>query len=159
MINVEYYNLIILIPVIIMVISDFRRREVSLLWLLAFCTGSVIISMNIYGLYIMTCNILSNFFLLLYLLLGVTIYLRARYKHWINPFRKYLGGGDAVFLLGIAPLFPIHTYISFLVVTFSCTLCVWWPLSKIKKRNITIPLISVIGTALCIYIAVKNMTV
>ena len=139
---------VMLIPVIVMIVSDFRRREVAVWSLILFSITSMATAIYSYGWSATVTNIVHNALVLCYLGVGLLIYMRIRYRRFVNPLNGYLGAGDLWFMLALSPLFPSKEFLIFLLVTMAGSL-IWW---VIRGRNGTIPLAGMLGIALGVYL-------
>lgn len=127
-----------LIPLLPMIISDYRDRTVHVLWLAVFGAAAVLSACFCMGWKILIFNILLNSSVLLLMALFLALYFKLRKK----KLSGMIGEGDCVFLFLLAPYFQLHNYLMFLVVS-SCAALVSWLL--VFRRDGSIPLISVYG--------------
>ena len=139
---------LVLIPTAIMVISDFKHREI-VLWILSlFSILSVGAGIYSYGWKTVITNVAYNILLLSYLSIGLLSYLWIRNRRFTNPLKRHLGIGDMLFILALTPLFGVREFLLFLLVSMISAL-VWWLISGRQK---TIPLVGVLGIVLGIYL-------
>ena len=134
-------SLILLIPLLPMIISDYRDRTVRVLWLAIFGASVALSAWLRMGWKTLIFNALLNSAVLLFMALFLSWYFRMRKKRLSGM----IGGGDCVFLFLLAPYFQLHDYLLFLVIS-SCAALVSWIL--IFRRDGSIPLISVYGICL-----------
>lgn len=130
------------IALIPMIISDIRTRDVNILWLLLFG----VVQLYFYGI----SNVLFNIVILLFLLLGMYLYLIIRYGYK-SKITDHFGLGDILFILTLTAAFPILEYTYFLIIGFIFSI-VCWLLSTHKR---TIPLVSTLGTTYLIWLLIK----
>lgn len=155
--DARFCDLILFVPVIVMIISDLRRREVNFLWLAVFAAGVLTISLSRNGLEQTLQNVTFNSLLLLYMTLSIVIYLRIKHKRWLNPFREHLGWGDMVFFVSLTPFLGLREYLALLII--SCVAgFLFGILLKYRspEKPVTVPMVSVVGVILCVYILYKD---
>ncbi len=152
----SHYNLLLLIPVICMVVQDFRSREVGLLWLILLCAGSLCSAFLTMGIRDTLYNLSLNALLILYMIGGAGLWFFLKNKVLKNSATgrrkasEYIGGGDIVFVMAVSPLFLLKEYVIFLIVSSVISL-VWWMIAKIRaKTNLTIPFIGTSGIVFCV---------
>lgn len=156
----RYFDLILLIPLVVLTISDIRHREVSVLWLAVFMAATVTVSLYVNGLGQSLQNTVFNLLILLYMTLGIAIYLRVRYKKWISPFNEHIGWGDIVFFGAVSPLFDTQGYIILLVVSSMAGFLAGVIIKHMMSdKAVTIPMISVVGIVLSTYLIYKDFFV
>ena len=136
-----------LIPTTVMIVSDFRNRGIAVWSLFLFAVLSIGSALYAYGWEAVIYNMAYNIFLLFYLGIGIAIYLWFRNRRFTNPFEHYLGLGDLLFVLALTPLFGLTEFLIFLLASMIGGL-VWW---LVSGRYGTIPLVSIMGIALGIY--------
>ncbi|MDL2319686.1 hypothetical protein LJC45_00945 [Alistipes sp. OttesenSCG-928-B03] len=152
----HYSGLILLLPLAVLIVGDFRRREVSLVWLIALAVVSVAVSLGRYGIWPTVVNVAANLFLLFYLAIGVIIYIRIKSGRWQNPLREYIGTGDLVFMLAITPLFELRGYVLFLIGASVFSLVWMLAVRAVCGRPKTIPFAATMGIALSIIIIIDT---
>ena len=151
----QYSGLILLIPLVVLITEDFRSHAVTLVWLIVLAALSVAVSLYTNGLWKMLANVASNLFLLLYMGIGILIYIRIRRRRWINPLREHIGSGDVVFLAAITPLFDLYGYLLFLICAFVFSLLWVAVIRRARGSMRTIPLAATTGIALCVTIIIN----
>lgn len=124
-------SLIMLIPLLPMIISDYRDRTVHVLWLAVFGAAAVLSACFCMGWKILIFNILLNSSVLLLMALFLALYFKLRKK----KLSGMIGEGDCVFLFLLAPYFQLHNYLMFLVVS-SCAALVSWHKSFDWNKNV-----------------------
>jgi len=110
------FHIVLLVPLVAMIVSDFRCREVALLWLLGFGACTAAMAVYRYGWFEALLQAGGNVLLLVYLTAGVLLYFSLKERRWVNPLRNYLGLGDTLFLLCLTPLFGVREFLVFLLV-------------------------------------------
>lgn len=137
-----------------MIISDFRCRRVTLLWLVILAVGDAAISIILYGLNTAVINFLFNIAILIYMFLGVLLYVYIKNRK-ISSIKHYAGIGDLLFFVALTPIFEFRSFIYFLIGSCLASLA-WWTVIYIayhKKR--TVPLAGISGCILSLYIIVN----
>ncbi|MBE9488444.1 MAG: hypothetical protein IMY73_04590 [Bacteroidetes bacterium] len=133
-------SIITLIP---MIISDIRKREVNILWLLLFS----VVQLYFNGI----SNVIYNIGILLFIFLGMYLYIIFRYG-LRSKITNYFGMGDMLFLISLTIAFSIREYTYFLIIGFIFSI-IWWLISKKE----TIPLVSTLGSTYIIWLLIKNL--
>lgn len=147
-------QLIILIPLLLMILSDYKNRTVVLWQLLLFGLIVLVTSAVENGMRL-TCIYLSmNIFISLLIGLSVCTYFLIRYK----SVQSIIGKGDILFILFLTPLFQPRVYLVFMLVSFVFTLLTWCIYTLVRKRTANIPLVSGVGTCLCILLIYQQLT-
>ena len=137
-----YSYLLLLLPTAVLCCEDFRMRRVGIAWLLVLGAASAAAAGAVDDrtavLRHAGCNI--GLLVLLGVLLGGYLRLRGR------RIGQAAGGGDAVFLLALTPLFTPDAYVRFLIA--ACLLAlVWWAWLGCRRGR-TIPFVGFGGIAL-----------
>lgn len=145
------FQVITAIPLLIIVVSDFRKYTISSVWLGIFAVSNIAVSFIESGVKSAGTNLLINtiLLLLLYVLLwGYVKFFRAsRYK----SLRDTIGLGDFLFLPAITPLFGPVDFTLFLTVSFILSL-VWWSILRIAvNKDKAIPLVGTVGCCYLFY--------
>lgn len=148
-----------ILPIVMMIISDFRWRSVNLLWLICLFIVSVVVSILLGGIRDVVINVLTNCLLIIYLAVGVFLYFSIKARHWVNLLRCHFGVGDLIFLICLTPIFNIYHYLLFLTISFCITLALWG-LCRLSGRinSTSIPLVSSVGIVFLVYIAIKILS-
>lgn len=146
-------QLVILIPLVLMILSDYKSRTVVLWQLLLFGITVLITSLVENGLRPTGMNIAINTFLSLLIGLGVYIYFLLKYK----SVQSIIGKGDILFMLFLTPFFTPRLFLVFMLVSFVATLLMWGIYTFIRKHNTNIPLISGVGVCLCILLIYQQL--
>jgi hypothetical protein len=161
----SYYSLLLVVPVLFVVVQDFRSREVGLLWLILLCAGSLCCAFLTTGLRDTLLNVSLNILLLLYMAAGAVLWLwlknriakKAKADNHAVVKRKtseYMGMGDIVFVVAVAPLFLLKEFAVFLIVSSAISL-LWWIFMGIiakSKRPANIPFIGTSGIVFCAFL-------
>lgn len=146
-------QLLILIPLVLMILSDYKSRTVVLWQLLLFGITVLIISLMENGLRPTGMNITINIFLSLLTGLGVYIYFLLKYK----SVQSVIGKGDILFILFLTPFFTPRGFLVFMLVSFAATLLMWGIYILLRKGNSNVPLISGIGVCLCVLLIYQQL--
>ena len=94
----RWLSLLLLIPLVILTISDIRSRTVSSWWLLIFGILNLLILGNLDDWESVLSRIVGN--LLLLLIIGLTLWAYAKVRHKRLP--EMLGLGDVLFLVVVS---------------------------------------------------------
>ncbi len=132
-----------LVPAVVMMRSDIRRRRVDIRWLAAFAAGAVTIGIAEWGVRDAAIYCAANVGILCAMLcvLGAFYGFRRLFIHCF-------GAGDALFFAAAAPVFQPKPYVCYLIATFACG-TVW----GLVSRRRTVPLV---GVACCTFIVVTT---
>lgn len=134
-------SILLVIPLVVLVISDIRSRTVSSWWLLTFGILNLIFLGLLDGWKCVVNRIVGN--LLLLLLIGSFIWVYSKVRHKRLP--ELLGLGDVLFLVVLLPAFGWMEYMKYIVAS-SLVGILLWPLFRIVqplKRGI--PMVSVLA--------------
>ncbi len=148
----DWLPLLLAVPVLAMILGDFRHREVGLGWMAAFMAGAVAVAVWRLGVRVAALNMAGNILLLLWMAGGVMLYLRVTRGRWINPLKDYIGEGDLLFILGLTPLMGLKAFLVLLLAGLVVSL-LWWAAVRIfSKRNATVPLVGTMGAVFCVWL-------
>ena len=137
----------ILIPVVLMILSDYKSRTVILWQLLLFGVIVLLVSLVKNGLQLTSMNIAMNMILSILTGLGVYLYFLVKYK----SAQSIIGKGDILFILFLTPFFTPRLFLLFMLVSFVATLAMWGIHALVRKHNASdIPLITGLGLCLSI---------
>ncbi len=152
----EYLPLLMLAPLSVLIVSDFRRREVSVMWLLILAIGTVCIPMIQDGGSEVLERSCLNLLLILYMSTGIVLWGWVKARKFVNPINVYIGLGDFLFFLTLVPLFPVRQYAWLLVACMGFSL-VWWGVAAILKNKSpkNVPFIGTSGIVLACVILCK----
>lgn len=142
-------KLVLLIPLSLMVISDFRSREVSLWHLLLFGCMQIVFAIAGYGLAETGKNILCNTLICLAACLFCFVWFRFRGKR----VKEMTGPGDLIFIWFLTPVFTYCEFPVFIMVSFTVTLTAWAIVYLTAKATRGIPLISGMGICYAFFLA------
>ncbi|MCI5719715.1 MAG: hypothetical protein MR294_04815 [Bacteroidales bacterium] len=147
------WTLLSMIPLFPLVVSDFRRREVDVGWLL--CFGVVVAAVSVIENSFGTAwrNVVGG--LALYSVMGAFLFLYSKVRKMTVA--SMLGGGDVLFCLFITPFFEVRELVLFLVISFSLTLFVWIVFKRLHGGSKEIPLVGGAGLCLAIYLMFKTL--
>lgn len=151
----EYLSLLMLAPLTNLIISDFRHREVSLLWLVVLAIGTVCIPIIQDGVPEVLKRSGLNLLMVAYMSVGVLLWSWFKARRVVNPINLYVGLGDLIFFLLLVPLFSFNQYVYLLVGCMVFSLVWWWSalLCGAKPRNI--PLIATSSIVVAVAIMLK----
>ncbi len=136
-------EMFLLWPLLVLIRSDFRERQVEVATLLVFGGIQWGICLVESGITVFTERVLENLLLLALWGMGTGIWFR-----WLRSGRKsvctgWIGKGDVAFLVCFLPVFSLRAFLVFLLVSFGISL-IYWLISR-KGSSFTIPLVSMMG--------------
>lgn len=134
---------LLLLPLLKLIQSDFRERQVRVSVLLLFGGlqwGICLINM---GTVLFVERIVENILLLAIWGLGILFCFWRRYFYRQTRKTGMVGKGDTFFLLCLLPVFPLREFLIFLLLSFGVALIYW--VLKSKASLETIPLVSMVG--------------
>lgn len=140
-------RLIPLIPLWLMICSDFRKRRIALIPLLIFALLQSLFVLYSDGYALFIKRLLANN-LFLILIGGIVLFY---YKRKGKNIRREFGLGDLLFLITLTPAFDPRCFLLFHTIIFSLTLAVWYLLVLFRFRPLSIPLVSAIGIGYTLY--------
>lgn len=147
----KWLPLLPIIPALIMAVSDFRHRTISVLWLAVWGMATIGVSLITQGAESFKTNSIGNVLVLALMAAAVYLYLIIKNGKGINPLREHIGLGDILFILLITPMFGVREFLVFLISSF-CVALLWALAVKlIAKREFTIPLVGVLGITFLVY--------
>lgn len=146
-------KLLVLIPLVLMIISDYKTRTVTLGQLVVFGISILGLSLVDNGLMVTWMNLCINILVILCIGCIVFAYFLVKYK----TYRAIIGKGDILFILFLTPLFEIRVLIVFLSASFVITLLAW-VLSTPKRERDNIPLITGVGACLSALLIYQQLT-
>ena len=145
-------ELLAFVPLAFMIRSDYKERVIRIYPLLFFGILTVTGSVWRWGWEECVVRVVGGVGVLAFLTGGVLLYLLLKYRRRINPFREYIGTGDAVFLLCLTPSFQLIEFVCFLIIAFTLTLMTW-TLGLYKNQSKQgIPLVSTVGICYACYL-------
>lgn len=121
----------------ILIVSDLRRREVSLLILIIFGLSLFVRSIKDNGFDSVFSNVLINSLLLILMWGGVYIYMRIRHG---RPLGESIGAGDLIFIWIFTPMWDLMTFTKYLTVGFIVSLTY-----RLFSKQHTIPLVATLA--------------
>lgn len=128
---------ILFITLVIVFIQDWKYRKIHIILpLIIFITSSLMIAVKENNLLEI---ILFNTGFFLATLCILTIYMSLKAKKFLNPFLHYFGLGDLLFYIAVTPLFLLHNYVLFFILSLFFAICMQFGLKKIIKEQ-TVPL-------------------
>lgn len=129
------------------VVSDFRRRRVSVTWLAALFVASVFASAYSESLRAAMTHLLYGCTLAALLMLCLAGYLKLRYRR--IRLGTAFGAGDLCHIIALSPLFPPADLLKLLVAAAAISLA-WYRILNRGRRS-TIPFAGMIGiTLICV---------
>lgn len=147
------FRLLAFFPLLWMIRSDFRERRIGLAPLLIF--GTVVFLLEVWLVDWKVCifRIVENGLVLMFLAIGIFLYLFMKYRHWVNPLQGAIGEGDICFLFCLMPAFEILEFTWFLVSASSLSLLASLLFRGWRERGV--PLVTTLGTCYILYTLYK----
>ena len=134
-------------PLAVLIDSDFRKRQVSLVLLLIFGILQASICLQEMDTVDFLHRTGLNFLLLVVWGAGISIWAGLRHKLYRRPgfpdLNHLIGKGDLAFVLCFLPVFPLRGFLIFLLCAFALGLIYW--LLFLSSSGKTIPLVSMLG--------------
>jgi len=146
-------RLLLLIPLVLMIISDYRFRNIRLWHLLFFCILQLSVCIYENGIRMTGQNILINTAILAIIGGAVMVYSRLRFRGR----KEVIGWGDILFILCLVPAFSYRHFLGFMIISLSMILLLWLFLAFIKQRVEKIPLVT--GLGLCYSVLLIHNTI
>jgi hypothetical protein len=144
------------IPLFVMAVEDYKKREIHVLWLALFVIFVIANCTLKQSCITILSNMFYNSLILCLLLASIIIWLSIRKREFINPFIQHLGWGDVVFLWALTPVFNLRSYLIYLIVSSSISIIYWVVYNKfIQKRHnrySSIPLVTMAGITYFTYL-------
>ncbi len=131
----KYLTLIMLIPFAKLAADDFRRREVSVVWLAVTAVCAVGVAVAQEGWREMLVRSGLNLLIIAYLAIGVAVWAWIKARRPVNPVNRFIGLGDVLFFVALVPLFPFKRFAWLLVVCMVFSLVWWWVVQAIKRPS------------------------
>ncbi len=152
---VRWLSLLLLIPLVILMISDVRSRSVSSWWLLTFGILNLIFMGITDGWKCVAIRTFGNLLLLLIVELTLLAYAKVRHKR----LPEMLGLGDVLFLVVVSPAFGEAEYLKY-IVAFSLVGILLWPLFRlVQPLKIGVPMVSVLALGYIVALGYKLIMV
>ena len=143
--------LLLLIPAIPLVYTDFRMRCVSVGWLAVLCGAAIVVGWTSFGFRTMSLHTGVNAGILVIFSGAMLGYQWLCHRPIRTFFEQSFGLGDVVMMIAIVPLFVPGSYVRFLLVSCLAALA-WWTV----KRSETIPFAGIMAVVLGIYALCKT---
>ncbi|MDR1700714.1 MAG: hypothetical protein LBR68_05940 [Lachnoclostridium sp.] len=152
----KYLPLVMIIPLMRLIIADFRYREVSLVWLVVLAVGTIGIPFLLEGWREVITRSGLNMLLIAYLGTGIVLWGWIKSRKFVNPVNVYIGMGDILFFMILVPLFRLKSFAYLLIGSMVFSL-VWWHISRWMKKSPekttkNIPLVATSGIVVCVTI-------
>lgn len=138
------------IPLTVMILSDYKRRTINIVWLMVFGILQIAGAWMMIGESQTLINIITNTAILLFLYTCIGIYVTLNRKR-IGSFSNTIGVGDLLFLPLITGLFEVREFLIFLIISFLIGLL--YGLTPNCRNGV--PLVSVVGGCLIVYMLIK----
>ena len=151
----RWLSLLLLIPLVILTISDIRSRTVSSWWLLIFGILNLLILGNLDDWESVLSRIVGNLQLLLVIGAALWIYAKARRK--LLP--ELLGLGDVIFLISLSPAFEWAEYLKYIVASSLVGILLWPLFRLVQPLKIGVPMVSVLALGYIVALGYKLIMV
>lgn len=120
--------------------QDLKYREIHVaLPIIMFTACIYLLILNKYGSSQIVSLVLYNMGFLIATFLILILYMSIKNKAFLNPFKNYFGAGDLLFYLGVTPLFLIHNYLLFFILSMVFSIILFYIFKRVLKKD-TIPL-------------------
>lgn len=150
------YSLLVLITGLsIVVYQDLRYRKIHILSAILILIGAILFR-GLEQLFVFPGIWLIYGFLCLNFLV-VLIYFSVKKGFLVNPLKEHIGLGDLFFLIAIAPIFYLTSYIIFFVVGMLFSLILFSILKPVMRQK-TIPLAGYLSILLLGFITLNEFT-
>lgn len=143
---VRWLLILLLIPLVILVISDVRNRSVSSMWLLTFGILNLICMGITDGWKCVAVRTTGN--ILLLLIIGLTLLTYAKVRHKRLP--EMLGLGDVLFIIAASSAFGWAEYLKYIVLSSVVGILIWPLFRLVQPLKTGVPMVSVLAS---VYIA------
>ncbi|MGV8094893.1 MAG: hypothetical protein AB2L24_23825 [Mangrovibacterium sp.] len=143
-------ELLLLIPLIPLIVSDWKNRHVLIWNILLFAVMQIIICLNNNGFARTSYNMLLNTLtgIIIALMTGVYFKLRGKLQ------KELIGWGDILFILCLTPAFSVRSFLIFMILSFVSTLIIWLMLKLWRKISGSIPLVSGMGLCYAVWLCI-----
>lgn len=135
------WQLLSVLPLGVMMVTDIRSRTVSSWWLLLFAILLWVPCIVVDGWRVFLTKALLNLLMIAFVGLALWGYSLVRRKKLL----AMLGLGDILFFLSLAPCFEMKAYLCFLIGSCLLALAVWPVFRKRQPALTGIPLVAVSG--------------
>ena len=146
---------ITIIPLLVMIISDWYTRRISVVILITFGLLWFLYTIGNYNMYLVLYRSLCNITLLFALYIGIYVWFLIKGEK--KRISQTFGSGDIVFLVLLTPVFQLYEYLLFILYSCVVSLLWWFIIYWIKGSNRTIPFISTSGICYIGYICSLNL--
>lgn len=152
---VRWLSLLLLIPLVILMISDVRSRSVSSWWLLTFGILNLIFMGITDGWKCVAIRTFGNLLLLLIVELTLLAYAKVRHKR----LPEMLGLGDVLFLVVVSPAFGEAEYLKYIVASSLVGILLWPLFRLVQPLKIGVPMVSVLALGYIVALGYKLIMV
>lgn len=136
-------ELLLLWPLLVLIRADFQERQVGVPTLLVFGIIQWGICLMDLEKSVFAERVAENFLLLVVWGISTGIWFRWFRRGRKSVWTRWIGKGDLVFFVCLLPVFPLRTFLAFLLVSFVFSL-IYWLISR-KSSSSSIPLVSMMG--------------
>ncbi len=139
------------VPLGVLIVSDWRRRCISVAWLAITAGVSFVSALLCFGGTLVAARLATNLPFLALLYGGLWFYLRL-----VRRRERAIGLGDLLFLPLLTPFFDLYGFVLFLTGSFGVSLLGYgFVFSMTKQKTRSVPLVSTVGSCFLIYLTVR----
>ena len=143
-------EVLLILPLISLIGSDFRKRHIRLYTLLLFAVLLWSVAFYRYGIYVVVFCVFTNSGILLLWWGGILVWNSVRHRRLRLSLKGLIGTGDILFLFILTPVFTFRNFLFFLIGTGLLGLL--YHSLFLKSRPATIPLVSMMGIGYLFYV-------
>lgn len=152
----QVMQILTIMTLIPMMVSDYRCRSVSAYQMYLFLLSTICFAVASKGLKLCLMNIAGNFMIILVLFVFVTLYFKIRTGFYASILGS-IGMGDVMFFIALLPLYSMMEYLCLIIVASLVSLLVWIIDGLVHRQTDTIPLITTAGIVYTIYSLLEFM--
>ncbi|MGV6862289.1 MAG: prepilin peptidase [Putridiphycobacter sp.] len=148
---INLLNILLIALLILCIVQDWKYRGIHVL------VFPILLALTISLNFLQEFNFLDLGFSLAFIglnLLILVIYLSIKNKAFVNIFKSYLGIGDVLFFIAIAPLFSFRNYILFFISGMILSMILHLILGKFQKHD-NVPLAGYLSMYVLILIGIN----
>ena len=127
----------VFIIILIVFYQDMKSQEVSFMLfpLLFFLTIYLTVDVKSFDLVVRDLMMILGFIVIQ--LSFITLYLMLKFRKLLNPFNGFIGAGDLLFWLAIAPLFSFVNFLLFFILSLAFSAVIFFILKSTRRRQST----------------------
>lgn len=147
-----FLKMIILVLLAIILVQDWRDREVSLWVLISTLVLSIGVS-TYENVHLLTKNLWVNGLLITIQVLLLYLFLAVKNKTLKFSLFKYLGGADVIMFVILIPLIPFYQFLRFYVTCLVFSLVTFLLFKSFKNKHNTVPLAGLMSVCLIAFLS------